>query len=57
MKRLIALIAVLCVSFMLSGCWDDKKAPTEADKKATEGKFEKVEEPPVPTFTQKPQNQ
>ena len=57
MKRLIALIAVLCVSFMLSGCWDDKKAPTEADKKATEGKFEKVEEPSVPTFTQKPQNQ
>lgn len=52
MKRLIVLVVVLC-AFTLSGCWDDKKAPTEADNKATEGKFEKVEEPPVPTFTQK----
>lgn len=53
MKRLIVVVLCVVLCAFMSGCWDDKKAPTEADKKATEGKFEKVEEPPVPTFSKK----
>lgn len=48
-----AVIAISISVYIFVSTPEKKMVPSEADKAATTGKFEKVEEPPIPTFTRK----